>query len=201
MRLYSEACERNKESILAVLHQCFAACRQVLEVGSGTGQHAVHFAAGLPHLSWRPSDLAENLAGIESWRTDAALSNLLPPIVLDLGRLPAAAPQALDDVDALFTANTLHMVSWEQVQAFFQLAGRLLPAGGPLAVYGPFSYAGRHTAESNARFDLLLRDRDPASGVRNFEDVDALAQANGLTLGADHAMPANNRTLVWYASR
>lgn len=202
MKPYSEACERNKEPILAVLRECFADRRKVLEVGSGTGQHAVHFAAGLPHLTWQPSDIADNLAGIEAWRADAALANLLSPIVLDLRCLPVTTPEpALDGIDAIFTANTLHIVSWDEVQALFELAARLLPAGGPLAVYGPFAYGGRHTAESNACFDLLLRNRDPASGIRDFDDVDALARANGLVLSAEHAMPANNRTLVWYASR
>jgi len=193
---FSEACERNKEPILAVLRGCLADRTKVLEIGSGTGQHAVHFAAALPHLVWQPSDVAENLAGIAAWCAEADLSNLLAPIELDLTHPPQEIGQ-FDSVDAVFTANTLHIVGWAQTQTLFDFAGRVLPAGGVLAVYGPFRYGGRHTSESNARFDLMLRSHDPDSGIRNFEEVDALARGYRLSLVDDRAMPANNRTLVW----
>jgi len=193
MRPYSEACERNRDPILAVLREVFTDRSKVLEIGSGTGQHAVHFAAGLAHLIWQPSDLASNLPGIRSWCDEAALPNLRPPIELDLNQGPWPDTGA----DAVFSANTLHIVSWEEVQTLFVLAGQIVPPGGVLAAYGPFAYGGCHTSQSNARFDLMLRARDPRSGIRNFEEVDALARAQGLVLVRDVAMPANNRTLVW----
>jgi len=190
---YSEACERNKDPILDVLRVAFADRSRVLEIGSGTGQHAAHFARHLPRLLWQPSDKPENIAGIEAWRRDVAAPNLLAPIVLDID--DATWPDA--GADAVFTANTLHIVSWVQVQRLFERVGVLLPQGGVLAVYGPFNYGGVHTAQSNARFDLTLRSRDPLSGIRDFEKVDELARQNGMTLVKDYAMPANNRTVVW----
>jgi cyclopropane fatty-acyl-phospholipid synthase-like methyltransferase len=167
--------------------------RKVLEIGSGTGQHAVHFAAHLPHLIWQPSDLAENLPGIELWRAEAARSNLLPALALDVNQ-----PQWPDTgADGVFSANTLHIVSWSEVRLFFAGVGRVLPPGGVLAVYGPFNYRGRHSSDSNARFDRMLRSQDPRSGIRDFEAVDALAAEQHLALQRDVPMPANNRTLVW----
>ncbi len=190
---YSEACERNRGPILEVLREAFADRRRVLEIGSGTGQHAVHFAAGLPHLVWQPSERAENLPGIRLWRDHAGLKNLLAPIELDLNQEP------WPDVhpDAVFSANTLHIVSWLEVQTLLERIGRMLPPDGVLAIYGPFNYGGQYTSASNASFDAFLRSRDPLSGIRSFEDVDALARAHGLCLIQDVAMPANNRTLVW----
>lgn len=192
-----------------MLREAFAGARKVLEIGSGTGQHAVHFATQLPHLTWQPADLAENLPGIELWRAEATLRpspspaaaeqeaglpNLLPPLMLDVNQ-----PQWPDTgADAVFSANTLHiMSSWPEVRLFFAGVGRLLPATGVLAVYGPFNYGGRTTSESNARFDRWLRSQDPRSGIRDFEAVDALAAGQRLVLERDAAMPANNRTLVW----
>jgi len=190
---YSEACERNQDPILAVLRTAFADRRQVLEIGSGTGQHVVHFARHLPHLIWQASDVAAHLAGIRAWIDEAQLPNLPSAIALDIN--DATWPQV--EADAVFTSNTLHIASWPEVQRLFQQAGALLPEGGVLAVYGPFKYGGVHTAESNARFDLMLRERDPESGLRDFEAVDDLARINGFAMLADHAMPANNRTVVW----
>jgi hypothetical protein len=184
---FSEACERNQAPILAVLREVFADRAFVLEIGSGTGQHAVHFAAGLLHLVWQASDVAEHLPGIRAWR------DLPAPIALDLNQPQWPALRA----DAAFTSNTLHIVSWPEVQTLFARIGTLLPAGAVLAVYGPFNYGGKHTSESNARFDAMLRERDARSGIRNFEDVDALARAQDFVLARDVPMPANNRTLVW----
>jgi SAM-dependent methyltransferase len=195
-RPYSEACERNKAPILRVLNEAFGDRSKVLEIGSGTGQHAVHFARHLPHLQWQPTDVADQLPGMRLWFTDARLTNLLEPIALDIDQPDWPRIGA----DAVFTANTLHIVSWPQVVRLFEQLGTLLPAGGVLAVYGPFNYNGRHTSESNARFDLMLRSRDPSSGIRDFEDVDALARRNGLRLSGDYKMPANNRTVVWVTS-
>lgn len=192
-RQYAEACARNREPILAVLRGVFAQATQVLEIGAGTGEHAVFFAGRLPHLVWQPTDVAAHLPGIAAWHDAADLPNLRPPLVLDVD----AADWPVATVDGLFTANTLHIMSWESVCNFFRGAGRVLAPGGVLAVYGPFSDGGRHTAESNVRFDAFLRARDPLSGVRDWRAVDVLAGEQGLRLVADHAMPANNRTLVW----
>jgi SAM-dependent methyltransferase len=163
----------------------FADRRAVLEIGSGTGQHAAYFAPELPHLVWQASDVAENLPGIRQWASHP------PPIELDVDRdWPALS------VDAVFSANTCHIMSWPQVERMFAGVGRLLPPRGVFALYGPFNYGGRHTSESNARFDAMLRSRDPASGLRDFEAVDALAESAGLVLMEDNPMPANNRLLV-----
>jgi len=190
---YSEACEENKVPILAVLRQVFGDRQRVLEIGSGTGQHAVYFASHLPHLSWQTSDLPANLAGIRAWLEEAALPNLPPPLALDVDQ--AAWP--VGSVDAVFSANTAHIMSWPGVRNMLAGVGRVLEPGGVFALYGPFSDHGRHTSESNANFDAWLRERDPESGVRDFEALNALAEAAGLVLESDSEMPVNNRTLVW----
>ena len=190
---YSEACERNRHPILGVLRTAFADRHRVLEIGAGTGQHAVHFARHLPWLDWLPTDRREYLAGLAARVASEGPPNLAPPVELDV----LAAPWPRFESDAAFSANTLHIMSWRAVQSLFAGVGSMLPAGGVLAVYGPFHYGGRATSDSNAAFDAMLRERDPESGVREFEAVDALAQAAGLALQADHAMPANNRLLVW----
>jgi SAM-dependent methyltransferase len=190
---FSESSAENREPILAVLREVFADCRKVLEIGSGTGQHAVYFGAELSHLSWQTADLTQHHAGIRMWLDEAALPNVLAPIALDVNR-----SDWLDGrYDAVFSANTLHIVSWPEVEKLFAGVGRVLQPGGVLAIYGPFNYNGRFTSPSNARFDQWLKQRDPASGVRDFEAVDALARAQNLTLQRDIAMPVNNRTLVW----
>lgn len=197
----SEACERNKGPILGVLARELAASRAVLEVGSGTGQHAVHFAHHLPHLTWQPSEVADQQSGLaERIRRDAA-ANLRAPIVLDVRSLPWPAPPAGAAFDAVFSANTLHIMAWDGVEDFFRGAGGALAAGGVLCVYGPFRYGGGYTSDSNADFDAWLRARDPLSGIRDFEALDELARAQGLMLMADYAMPANNQTLVWRVRR
>jgi cyclopropane fatty-acyl-phospholipid synthase-like methyltransferase len=190
----SEACERNKGPILEVLRTELAASRRVLEVGSGTGQHAVHFAAHLRHLRWQPSELPENLASLAERVRLEGSPNLAAPIALDV----RDEPWPKLEVDAVFSANTLHIMSWVEVQQFFRGVGALLGADdGVLCVYGPFRYGGRHTSESNAQFQKYLEARDPRSGIRDFEAIDHLAHGERLALSADHAMPANNRTLVW----
>jgi cyclopropane fatty-acyl-phospholipid synthase-like methyltransferase len=189
----SEACERNKGPILAVLREELSACTRVLEVGSGTGQHAVYFAAGLAHLVWQPSELPENLPPLAERILLAGGANLRTPVPLDV----RADPWRADPVDAVFSANTLHIMGWSAVCEFFRGAAAVLVRPGVLCVYGPFRFEGRHTSESNAAFDHYLRQRDPESGVRDFEALDRLAGLRGLKFTADHAMPANNRTLVW----
>ncbi|MBV8146699.1 MAG: DUF938 domain-containing protein [Gammaproteobacteria bacterium] len=193
MLTVSEACERNKEPILAVLRTELAACTRVLEVGSGTGQHAVHFTAAMPQLLWQPSELPENLPSLaERIRLEGG-ANLLPAVALDVRTGPwPAAP-----VHAVFSANTLHIMGWDAVCEFFRGAAAVLAPPGVLCVYGPFRFDGRHTSDSNAAFDHYLRQRDPQSGVRDFEALDRLAQERGLRFTATHTMPVNNRTLVW----
>lgn len=190
---FAESCEQNKNPILSVIRPWLEEARAVLEVGSGTGQHAVYFVAALPHLIWHTSDLSENHAGIEQWLTEAALPNLRPPLALDATQESWPAV----DVDAIFTANTFHIMHWRACEKLIEKAGRLLPAGGRFIAYGPFNYAGRYTSTSNAQFDQWLKARDPLSGIRDFEALDALAGTAGLVLEADVAMPANNRTLCW----
>jgi SAM-dependent methyltransferase len=193
---FSAACERNRDPILAVLRHHFSDRRQVLEVGSGTGQHAVHFAAALPHLRWQCSDVAANLPGIRLWLDEAALSNTPAPLELDLNH--ALSPPALKTrFDAIFTANTLHIMGWSEVQRLFEVLPDLMAGNALLVVYGPFNYNGHFTSDSNAQFDASLRSSDPRRGIRDFEALDALAQSAGLTLLADLAMPANNRCIVW----
>lgn len=193
MKQHSPSCERNKEPILAVLREIFTAPGLVLEIGSGSGQHAVHFARGLPQMTWQPTDTTENLPSISAWRTEANLPNLREPMALDLfvDAWPAKEAQALVCI------NTIHIVAWEAVQKLFIGAGRLLKPGGILYVYGPYRYAGRALEPSNEDFDRWLKARDPVSGVRLFEDVNRLAEQNGLVLVGDRAMPANNRSIWW----
>ncbi|HSY08658.1 MAG TPA: DUF938 domain-containing protein [Steroidobacteraceae bacterium] len=189
----SEACERNKDPILGVLRNALAASRRVLEIGSGTGQHAVYFARHLPRLHWQPSDTAEYLDTLRARIAQEGSANLAPPVRLDV----RSHPWPVADIDGVFSANTLHIMSWDAVREFFRGVGALLGGEGVLCVYGPFRYAGRYTSESNAGFDRYLQERDPASGIRDFEAVDELARQESLELEADHDMPAHNRTLVW----
>jgi SAM-dependent methyltransferase len=193
---FAPACDRNREPILAVLRALLADRRMVLEVGSGTGQHAVHFAATLQHLRWQTSDVRANLPGICLWLADAALPNTPAPIALDV-----AGAWPTTQYDAVYTANTLHIMGWPEVQTFFERVGSVLNPGGLVIVYGPFKYLGLDTSASNAAFDASLRASDPQRGVREFELVDALARAAGLELVEDRAMPANNRLATWRRGR
>jgi hypothetical protein len=190
---FSPASERNRMPIMNVLRPLFAEVKSVLEVGSGTGQHAVFFGAQMPHLTWQTSDLAENHPAIRMWVEEAALSNVLPPLVLNVG----TEQWLVEQVDAVFTANTLHIMSWSNVEKLLAGVARALHVKGLFCAYGPFIYEGRHTSESNARFDLSLRAQNSRSGIRDFAQVCELAAANDLSLQDDHAMPANNRLLVF----
>lgn len=204
---FSQACENNKQPILSVLSSVFSTTANVLEIGSGTGQHAAFFAENLPHLIWQPTDLAVNHHGINVRRDASGLKNLLPPKVLDLHE---AWPSVFStnetqnyvqakhqEIEGIFTANTLHIVSWNLVQSFFSGVNDNLCRGGLLCIYGPFNYQGKYTSASNAEFDLWLKNRDPSSGIRDIEAIRELATAAGLKLLDDHAMPANNRLLVF----
>jgi len=190
---FSEACERNKEPILAVLREVLAGHSHVLEIGSGTGQHAVHFALAMPEIVWQPSEMPEAMPGLRRRIFAEGPKNLRAPVVIDV----TETPWDVRKVDGVFTANTLHIMHWPQVEAFFAGLPAISKPGTALVVYGPFSYAGQHTSGSNASFDAMLRARDPGSGIRDFEDVDKLAQKANFSLIADYPMPANNRTIVW----
>lgn len=189
---YAEACERNRGPILEVLREHFADRRHVLEIGSGTGQHAVHFAAALPQLTWQTSDVDSNLPGMRLWLAESGLPNLPPPIALDV---TGAWPDKR--FDAVFTANTLHIMGWPEVRILFTALPKVLATDAVLAVYGPFNYGGRFTSPSNASFDEWLKQRSPHSGIRDFAAVDELARSIGFALVEDRPMPANNRALIW----
>ena len=197
----SEACERNREPILALLKPILQHRQRVIEIGAGTGQHARYFAQQLPHLCWQASDAGlsscPTLSELATCLAQAQLPNLPPPWLVDVTQRPWPPALAQYRPDAAFTANTLHIMSWTAVAAMFAGLGNSLPASAPFIVYGPFRYAGRHTSDSNQRFDRSLRQRDAASGVRDIESVLETATASGFALEADHAMPANNRTLVF----
>lgn len=189
---FSAACERNRDPILAVLRHHAADCLTALEIGSGTGQHAVYFAAALPHLQWQTSDRAESHEGMKCWLDEAALPNVLPPLTLDVrGEWP------VQRYDLVFTANTFHIMSWQEVELFFQRLPAVLSAQARLIVYGPFNYDGQFTSEGNASFQQTLKGWGAHMGIRDFEAVNALAVKAGLSLLEDRAMPANNRCLVW----
>ena len=190
---FSPASERNREPILAALRPLLQDCRSVLEIGSGTGQHAVHFASALPGLTWQTSDLPANHEGIRAWLEEAALPNNLPPLALDAG----SDDWPVGRYDAVYTANTCHIMSWPEVRGMFRGIGRVLAPGGMLCIYGPFNRGGQFTAASNARFDASLKAQAPHMGLRNAEDIDALARAQQLTLVADLPLPANNNLLAW----
>ena len=190
---FSQACENNKQSILNVLTHAFVKQKHVLEIGSGTGQHAVYFAKNLPFLTWQTGDLSINHEGINQWITDLPSPNIRRPLVIDLADYqPLAA-----NIDAIFSANTLHIISWPLVQSFFKMVDKTLTQSGVICIYGPFNYRGKYSSESNANFDLWLKERDEQSGIRDFEAVCQLASKAGLSLKEDVEMPANNRILIF----
>ncbi len=201
---WSEACERNRDPILVELRRHLRERRRVLEIGSGTGQHAAYFAGQLPHLLWQATDHPDYLPGIAERLAEAALPNAPPPWPLQavLEPVPGLAPWPSDagSFDAVYSANTLHIMSWARVQALFAGLPAVMAGDAVLCVYGPFNYGGEYTSDSNRTFDAWLKDRDPASGIRDAEAVDALAAAQGLVLIDDVAMPANNRLRVWRRS-
>jgi cyclopropane fatty-acyl-phospholipid synthase-like methyltransferase len=192
-RPFSRACENNKIPILQVLRQSLASGTTVLEIGSGTGQHARYFAEHLPGVRWQPSDLKANLAGIDSWRADYSGKNMLPARELDV----TSEDWGIQIREAVFTANSLHIMSWPTVELFFRRLGAKAPSANQLLVYGPFNYGGKYTCESNERFDKWLGLQSQESAIRDFEEVDALARDIGYSLVMDHKMPANNRLLRW----
>jgi len=195
---FSQACENNKQPILDILSKVFSRSEHVLEIGSGTGQHAIFFGQHLPHLIWQTSDLAINHQGINAWLNESTATNVQRPITIDLNDTwPEFTHTNNKPFDALYTANTLHIISWPLVIKFFKGIADNLASQANVCIYGPFNYEGKFTSESNANFDLWLKDRDERSGIRDIEDILALASSAGLSLIDDHVMPANNRLLVF----
>lgn len=192
MKPYSQPCENNKVPILNKIKPLFESCETVFEIGSGTGQHAVFFSEMMPHLLWHTSDRVENHEGIRQWIEGSGLVNIELPVILDV------KSDGWPDkrFDAIFTANTCHIMHWHEVVAMFEGVKNILSDNGLFVIYGPFNYGGEFTSESNARFEQWLKERDPESGIRNHEDLIQLANANELTLIDDIAMPANNRLLI-----
>jgi len=202
-RLDAAAFHRNHEPIWAVLEKFLARkSGDVVEAGSGTGQHVVHFATRTPDITWWPSDLNErHLKSIEAWRTHAGLPNIRPPLRIDLTD-PAWCPEMRDgsgptELLAVFCANVIHIAPWRVAEGLFAGAARYLRSDGRLFLYGPFKREGKHTALSNAVFDTSLREQDPEWGVRDIADLEKLAEAGGLTLIETVEMPANNMILAY----
>jgi len=194
---FSQACENNKAPILNVLQKELQEHTHILEVGSGTGQHSVYFAPRLPHLHWQTSDVIDNHQAIQSWHESYPAPNLHAPFVFNLTTDSIPKLQDAPPYDAIFTANTLHIIAWPLVERLFELVGEALPLDGKLIVYGPFNENGRYTNASNQQFDSSLRQRDAGSGIRHKEDIIALANTHHLTLMTQYQMPANNQILVF----
>lgn len=193
MKPHSDACDRNRDPILQVIKEWFIEPGEVLEIGSGTGQHAVYFAAHMPHLQWIATDRAENHAGIKAWLDEAQAPNVRGPVELDVSeeRWP------VEHVDYVFSANTSHIMSWPEVEKMFAGVGRVLRPEGVFCLYGPFNRDGQFTSDSNRAFDASLKARDPNMGIRDDRALVALAKAHSLTFVADYSLPAKNRVLVW----
>lgn len=190
---FAPACERNAPHIYEILQKHLSDDASILEIGSGTGQHAVYFAQQGRNWHWQCSDRAEYLPGIRDWLNEIPGKPLPEPLELDV--FSPRWPQ--QSFDAVFSANTLHIMPWEGCVALFSRLADRIKAGGKLLVYGPFNYAGEYTSPSNAQFDVWLKQTAAHQGIRDFEAVDALAQKAGLKLLNDHDMPANNRLICW----
>jgi len=192
--LIAPAVARNREPILAVLRDVLSTPGTVLEIASGSGEHAVYFASVFPHLVWQPTDPdAQARASIAAHAAQVRLPNLLVPLELDA----AAAVWPVARADAVVSINMIHIAPWSATEGLMAGAARLLPAGGPLYLYGPYREHGQHTAPSNAAFDESLKARDPAWGVRDLDEVTALAAHHGLALERTVPMPANNLSVIF----
>lgn len=193
MESYSESADKNRQPILEKLRIIFDRAESVLEIGSGSGQHAIFFSQQLPHLTWQVSEIAEKLPALQSNVRQHCSSILAQPVLLNV----ESDCWPLSHAESIFTANTLHIMPWPVVVKMFIGIGRILDAGGQLCIYGAMRYNDAFTSASNERFDLWLKEQDPVRGIRDFEAVDRLARAQGLKLLDDHAMPSNNQLLVW----
>ncbi|MEH6586918.1 MAG: DUF938 domain-containing protein [Halioglobus sp.] len=192
---FSQACENNKGPILEALSRVFASRRQVLEIASGTGQHATWLAEHLPLLQWQPTEMPQNLPVLAPRCQHYTQDNLLPPQSLDV----SVRPWPVDEIPhALFSANSLHIMPWSCVEALFAELGERAGDDTLLAIYGPFNYGGQYTSASNAQFDQWLAQQSSLSAIRDFEKVESLANVAGFKLQEDLEMPANNRLLVWH---
>jgi cyclopropane fatty-acyl-phospholipid synthase-like methyltransferase len=196
MKPFAESSVENRQPIFKVIEPLLQDCQTLLEIGSGTGQHAVYFSQSLPHLTWQCSDLKHNHAGINMWIDESGLENVKAPIELDT--LNSDWPD--QSFDAVFSANTVHIMDWNMVQGLFAGLAQVMNVGGRFLLYGPFNYNGQYSSESNARFDQWLKERDPGSGIKDFEKLDQLAKEAGLKLVNDYEMPVNNRLLYWQKS-
>ncbi len=190
---FYKACEENKAVILECIQPILKQKKTVLEIASGTGQHAVHFAKAMPGIIWQCSDRQENTHGIDQWLCEENLSNTPQAIILDV----SDDPWPLIQCDTVFSANAVHIMSLENVEIMFKKVTSLLPKNGDLLLYGPFNYNGSYTSGSNAQFDIWLYKQNPESGIRDFETLDGFATQGGMTLMDDIAMPVNNRILHW----
>jgi hypothetical protein len=193
MKPRSESCERNCDPILKVLMQWYLDPGTALEIGSGTGQHAVYFAKHLPHVTWLSSDLDENRPGIRAWVSEAQLPNLPAPLRLDV----SDSHWPVERTDYAFSANTAHSMNWTKLQAMFAGVAQTLGSRGVFCLYGPFNHKGEFTSDSNRAFDSLLRSQNAEMGLRDDLALVALGKRVGLQLAGDYWLPANNRTLVW----
>lgn len=196
-KAFSQSCENNKQAILQRISTVFQHSQKVWEIGSGTGQHACYFAYHLPHLTWQATDKVENLQGINCWINETGLKNL--PTSLELNVVNKTWP--CEQIDALFTANTLHIMHWFEVELFFNGLAKYLTEKAVICIYGPFNYQGQYTSQSNKQFDQWLKAQDPARGIRDFEAINQLANQAGLVICNDYEMPANNRLLVFQKNR
>lgn len=193
MKPHSQASENNRSFIEEILNRVFSDTKRVLEIGSGTGQHAVYFSSALPHLVWQTSDLPENHAGINQWVKESGEDNLRTPVALDV----TDSPWPVGSVDGIYTANTAHIMPWSAVEAMFSNLKTVLETGGVMVMYGPFNYGGEFTSESNRNFEQWLKARGAHQGIRDIEKIMAEAEKAGLSLLEDNEMPANNRLLVF----
>jgi len=193
MKQFAQSCVENQQVIYETIAPFLLQRKRLLEIGSGTGQHAVYMAERIPHLFWQTSDRAENHASITAWIQESHLDNLGLPYPLDVRS--DAWPQQM--FDAVFSANTLHIMHWQDVQAMFSKLAAVLNPQGLVIIYGPFNYQGKYTSASNQRFDAWLKQRDPHSGIRDIDDLNQLAKDNGLQHCQDLEMPVNNRIMIW----
>ncbi|MDH3326978.1 MAG: class I SAM-dependent methyltransferase [Gammaproteobacteria bacterium] len=192
MKPFAESCEQNKHVIFDAIKFEFSEHKDILEIGSGTGQHAVFFAAQLPHLSWQPSEQDENISGITEWLKDYPHDNIPHPISLDVTK-----KWPKKTFDGVFSANTAHIMGWEEVKYLFKGVGNTLNPNGTFCLYGPFNHNQQFTSESNARFDQWLKQQNPVRGIRDFEDLNNLARENNLIFKKEIEMPHNNKILIW----
>ena len=190
---FSQASENNKHVILTHLSELLAGVNELLEIGSGSGQHAIFLAENLPNLNWQTSELGEGISALKENIRQYGPNNVLSPVLLDV----CEHPWPVARTSAVYTANTLHIMPWSSVVHLFKGIDDILLQQGLLCIYGPFKYKGEFTTHSNADFDQWLKGNNPLSGIRDFEAVNELALARGLSLTHDYSMPANNQLLIF----